>query len=165
MTLRGFLAYYLGTVMVIGAAGASTYHVLVLRHAATEAAAPTAKPVVTAEVLPQDVAQPAPAPTATMPLAEPLHLRPMPKLRPHVAAAGRPVLRHPLRTVAAEHSAAHRPTAVAALRREVPVYRPAPYMAPPRLAPPAVRYYAYPAYSPYPGYYSYYPRYGYYRSF
>jgi hypothetical protein len=163
MTMRGFLAYYLGTVMVIGAAGASTYHVLVLRHAATEAAATTAKPAVVAEAVPQDVALPAPA--ATAPQAEPLHVRPMPKLRPHVATAGRPALRHPLRTVAAEHAATHRPTAVAALRREVPVYRPAPYMAPPRLAPPAVSYYAYPAYSPYAGYYSYYPRYGYYPSF
>jgi hypothetical protein len=165
MTMRGFLAYYLGTVMVIGAAGASTYHVLVLRHAVTEAAATPAKPVVVAETAPQDAAPPTPAPAATVPLPEPLHVRLVPKLRPHVATAGRPIPRHPLRTVSAEHSAAHRPTAVAALRREVPVYRPAPYMAPPRLAPPAVGYYAYPAYSPYAGYYTYYPRYGYYRSF
>ena len=165
MTMRGFLAYYLGTVMVIGAAGAGTYHALVLRHAATEAAATPAKPVVEAETALQDVAPPAPAPAATVPLAEPLHVRPVPKLRPHVTAAGRSIVRHPLRTVAAEHSTAHRPTTVASLRREVPVYRPAPYMAPPRLAPPAVSYYAYPAYSPYAGYYTYYPRYGYYRSF
>ena len=55
MTMRGFLLCYLGTVMVVGAAGAGTYHTLVQRHAATEAA--TAQPVAVAEAAPPDTPQ------------------------------------------------------------------------------------------------------------
>ena len=178
MTMRGFLLCYLGTVMVVGAAGAGTYHTLVQRHAATEAA--TAQPVAVAEAAPPDTPQVAPpqvggspapaAATTTSPVershaAETTHVRPVPKLRPHIMVAARPALRHPAHSAVADHLPAHRPAVVAMARPEVPVYRPAPYASPPRLSSPAVGYRVYPAYPPYAGYYPYYPRYGYYRSF
>jgi hypothetical protein len=167
MTMRGFLAWYLGAVMVVGAAGASTYHVLLQRHAAAETAA--AKPIAVADETPPEALPPIATPSgpgsaATKRWDEPSHVMREPRLRPHVAVATRPALRHPLRTVAAAHAAPHRPTVVAT-RREVPIYRPAPYAPSALRSPPAVGYYPYVAYDPYTGYYSYYPRTGYYRSF
>src|SRR5579871_2344716 len=89
MTLRGFLACYLGAVVIVGGVGASTYQGLQRRHAAMEAVA-TPKPVAVAEAT-QDttpVAVQAPAvvaaPPAPTPVAAPT-ARPLPKLRPHVA--------------------------------------------------------------------------------
>lgn len=177
MTMRGFLASYLATVMVVGAVGATTYHGLQRQNRAAEAVTAADKPVAVTEVTPQTVPQvvaqqsPAAAPpvlTAPLPPADLAHANRAPKLRPHVTVATRMLLRHPPRTAAVEHAPVHRPTVVASMRHEMPempVYRPAPYAAPPRLSPPAVGYYAYPVYQPYAGYYPYYPRYGYYRSF
>jgi hypothetical protein len=144
MTMRGFLACYLGAVALVGATGASAYHELQRRHEAVKlAAAPPPAPVISIPVL--EATPPAPAvvaPTPSTPVAEPQVATPqLPKLRPHVVAQARPVRR---------------------LRPHVAPVQ-SPYWPPP--PPPAIRY-AYPVYSAYGGYYPYfYLRYGYYRSF
>ena len=182
MTMRGFLACYLGVVVAVGAVGGSAYEGLRHRHAAMEMAA--AKPISVAEATPAIVAPPAPspvpavtptipapAPAATVastpttspaaPPAQPPNTASWPKLRPHVATAVAP--RRPVwpRTAVA-HAPAHHQTIIA--RSEAPVYASEPY-APPPPPPPSMQYYGYPGYYPYGGYYAYYPRYGYYRSF
>jgi hypothetical protein len=164
MTLRGFLACYLGAVVIVGGVGASAYQGLQRRHAAIEAVA-TPKPVAVAEAT-QDTtpaAVPAPATVATPPapaLVAPATApgaRPLPKLRPHVTTtvAANP---KPWPRVASVHTTMHQPPRVA--HNEVPAYQPQPYGPPPEM-----QYYASPAYYPYGGYYGYGyypPRYRYY---
>ena len=164
MTLRGFLACYLGAVVIVGGVGASAYQGLQRRHAAMEAAA-TPKPVAVAEATqdtapvpvqaPAAVAAP-PMPTPVAPVAAP-SARPLPKLRPHgtttVAANPKPWPR-----VASAHTTVHQPPRV--VHNEAPVYQPQPYGPPPEM-----QYYASPAYYPYGSYYGYGyypPRYRYY---
>ena len=130
MTMRGFLACYLGAVALVGATGASAYHELQRRQEAVKlAAAPPPAPVISIPV--EEATPPAPAvvaPTPSMPVAEPQVATPqLPKLRPHVVAQARPVRR---------------------LRPHVAPVQ-SPYWPPP--PPPAIRY-AYPVYSAYGGY-------------
>ena len=155
MTMRGFLACYLGAVAIIGITGASAYHELQRRHAAAQIAAATL-PAPVAEAPPPEAAAPAiattaaaepkaVAPTPVKPVASnPKVAAPWPRLRPHVMARARPRPR-----VTTEH-AEYLP----------PLLPPSP--------PPMAYGYAYPApaYPAYGGYYPYYyVRYGYYRSF
>jgi hypothetical protein len=172
MTLRGFLACYLGAVAVIGGVGTSAYQGLRHRHAALEALA-TPKPVVVAEAthaatppappVAAAVTPPVPAPVVA---AAPPTARALPKLRPHVATAV-PSNPKPWPRVAVTRTPARQPPRVArneVARNEAPSYQPQPYGPPPEM-----QYYASPAYYPYGGYYGGYgyypPRYGYYRSY
>jgi len=171
MTLRGFLACYLGAVVVIGGVGASAYQGLRHRHAAPEAVA-TPKPIAVAEATPEAPPPPTPpvaaavTPPAPVVAAAPPTARALPKLRPHVATA---VASNPKSwpRVAATHAPAHQPPRTAhneVARNEPPIYQPQPYGPPPEM-----QYYASPARYPYGGYYGGYgyypPRYGYYRSY
>jgi hypothetical protein len=155
MTMRGFLACYLGAVTVVGATGASAYYELQRRHEATQVAALTPTPFVVeapapvvapAQVAPAVIVEPkAVVPPLAAPVAaEPKAAAPWPKLRPHVVAQSKP-----------------RPHVTTAHAQ---------YLPPPPPPPPPVLYrYAYPTYSaygPYYPYYSYYyPGFGYYRTF
>lgn len=157
MTMRGFLACYLGAVAIAGITGASAYHELQRRHAATQIASAAALPVAVAEVPPPETAAPAIPTTAA---AEPKAVAPAPakpvasqskvaarwpRLRPHVVARAKP--RPRVTTDRAEYL---------------------PPQPPPPSPPPMAYGYAYPApaYPAYGGYYPYYyVRYGYYRSF
>ncbi len=147
MTMRGFLACYLGAVAFVGATGASTYHELQRRQDAVKLATATlTAPVISVPVVAAIPPVPgADAPTLPTPAAEPkIATSQLPKLRPHVVAQAKPLPRL-------------RPHAT-------PVHEPS-WPPPP---PPDIRYAypAYPAYSAYGGYYpNYYPRYGYYRTF
>jgi hypothetical protein len=173
MTLRGFLACYLGAVVVVGGVGASAYQGLRNRHAALEAVA-TPKPVAVAEATPD--ATPPPAPPHAAALTPPAHVpvvaatppaaRALPKLRPHVATAvaSNP---KPWPRVTVTHAPARQPPRTVhneVARNEAPNYQPPPYGPPPEM-----QYYASPAHYPYGGYYGGYgyypPRYGYYRSY
>ncbi len=107
MTLRGFLLCYLGSVLLVGTAGASGYHLLA-RHRAQVAARETPEPSSAISVTPAIAAvQPltpngdlvqAPHPAASNgppnPAASSPHRRTaalplsLPPLRPHIAAAG-----------------------------------------------------------------------------
>jgi hypothetical protein len=173
MTLRGFLACYLGAVVVAGGVGASAYQGLRHRHAAMEAQA-MPKPVAVAEAIPDATPPPAPPVAATQTprvpapvvAAVPPTARALPKLRPHAAAAvaSNP---KPWPRVAVTHAPAHQPPRTAhneVARNEPPMYQPQPYGPPPEM-----QYYASPAHYPYGGYYGGYgyypPRYGYYRSY
>jgi hypothetical protein len=175
MTLRGFLAYYLGAVTVVGGVGASAYQELHRRHAAMEAVA-TPKPVVVAEATHDATPPPAPpvaaavTPPAPAPVvaAAPPTARALPKLRPHVATAvaSNP---KPWPRVAVTHAPPRQPPRTAhneIARNEASVYQAQPYGPPPEMP---YGYYASPAYYPYAGYYGGYgyypPRYGYYRSY
>ena len=173
MTLRGFLACYLGAVVVIGGVGASAYQELRHRHAALEAVA-TAKPVALADATHEATPPPAPPLDATVtprtpaPIvaAAPPPARALPKLRPHVptAVASNP---KPWPRVAVTHAPVRQPPRTAhteVARNEASNYQPPPYGPPPEM-----QYYASPAHYPYGGYYGGYgyypPRYGYYRSY
>jgi hypothetical protein len=173
MTLRGFLACYLGAVVVVGGVGASAYQGLRHRHAAMDALT-TPKPVAVAEVTHDATpppsapnaaaitpARPAPAVASAPPAA-----RAVPKLRPHVATAATANPK-PWPRVAVAHTPAHQAPRTAhneIARNEAPNYQPQPYGPPPEM-----QYYASPAHYPYGGYYGGYgyypPRYGYYRSY
>jgi hypothetical protein len=173
MTLRGFLACYLGAVAVIGGVGATAYQGLQHRHAAMEALA-TPKPVAVAEATHDATPPPAPpaaaavTPSAPAPgvVAAAPTARALPKLRPHVATAVASSPK-PWPRVAVTHAPTHQPprtTHNEVARNEAPNYHPQPYGPPPEM-----QYYASPAYYPYGGYYGGYgyypPRYGYYRSY
>ncbi len=139
MSIRKFLAWYLGALSFVAVTGASAYHALEhqrLEQAATDADVKPAAAVAVAELPPAPSLQPA--------AAEPSPA--LPQLRPHVAASARKpsTARSSVRTAEASKSTTHRASA------RPPV--PAPY-------------YAYRAYDPYrsgSAYYAYYPRYGYY---
>jgi hypothetical protein len=167
MTVRGFVACYLGIVLAIGAAGASTFHALQRRHAAEEAAAATS--VVVAAAAPQSVT-PALAPAA-VPAAkatETSRATQVPHLRPRITVEARTAFRHPLHVQTAKHLPLRRPAVVAVVRNDMPMARPARYAALPPRQPPVAGYSAYPAYpayAPYGAYSPYYPTYRYYRSF
>jgi hypothetical protein len=142
MTMRGFLMTYLGAVIFVSVTGVSAYHALVDPHATTTVTR------VEPEAGPQSAVEPFPAAS-------------LPKLRPHITAATKPIRSDRKRAVAAR-APAHRPNAVASAHRQAP--SPAgPWAYPPPPPPPGPEYYAYPARYPYPDYYPYYPRY--YRSF
>jgi hypothetical protein len=166
MTMRGFLACYLGAVAIVGITGASAYHGLQRRHEATQLASVTL-PAPVAEAPPPAAAPPA---IATMAATEPKAVAPAaanpvpnegkvtapwPRLRPHVVARAKP------RPHVTTDHAQYLPPRFAT--------EPAQYLPPPPPSPPPMAYgYAYPP--PYPGYGSgyypyYYVRYGYYRSF
>jgi hypothetical protein len=187
MTVRGFLAWYLGAVLFVGTAGAGGYQILTqqrAQRAAQEAAEPPATTVAAAQPVVPDTGQSEPSPspslsnaanTATAALHQPAAtLRPFPPLRSHLTASdhvARPEWRAGRHTkLALAERPAHHPRTLAAATRTpyrsaaryvVPLRPPGGY-APPR---PAVTYYAYPAYQPYPpGYgYAYAPGYPYYR--
>jgi hypothetical protein len=172
MTLRGFVACYLGAVVVVGGVGASAYQGLRHRHAAMDALT-TPKPVEVADATHDATPPPAP-PVAVLPplaparvvAAAPPAARALPKLRPHVATAV-PSNPKPWPRVAVAHAPAHQPPRAThndVARNEPPSYQPPPYGPPPEM-----QYYASPAHYPYGGYYGGYgyypPRYGYYRSY
>jgi hypothetical protein len=163
MTMRGFLACYVGAVAVAGITGASAYHELQRRHEAAQLASAT-PPAPVAEAPPPAAALP---PIATVASAEPKAIVPAPAkpamkepkatqwptLRPHIVARARPRPH-----VTTEH-AQYLPRPAA----EQAGYLPPP---PPSSPPPMAYGYAYSPYPPYGGYYPYYyVRYGYYRSF
>jgi hypothetical protein len=169
MRLRGFLACYLGAVVIIGGVGASAYQGLQHRHAAMEALAKP-KPVAVAEATTEATPPPAPlaaaavTPPAPVVAAAPPTARALPKLRPHVATA---VASNPKPWPRVAHGPARQPPRTAhneVARNEPPMYQPQPYSPPPE-----IQYYASPAHYPYGGYYGGYgyypPRYGYYRSY
>ena len=172
MTLRGFLACYLGAVVVVGGVGASAYQGLRQRHAAMDALT-TPKPVTVAEATQDATPTPAPPVATVPPLAPPRVVaaaqpaaRALPKLRPHVATAV-PSNPKPWPRVAVTHAPPRQPPRTAhneVARNEAPNYQPPPYGPPPEM-----QYYASPAHYPYGGYYGGYgyypPRYGYYRSY
>ena len=72
MTMRGFLACYLGAVAIVGITGASAYHGLQRRHEATQLASVTL-PAPVAEAPPPAAAPPA---IATMAATEPKAVAP-----------------------------------------------------------------------------------------
>jgi len=150
MTARGFLMWYLGAVVFVGTAGAGTYQALQRLHAKPDAPVPIA-----AAETPTEPHAPAVA------AATPAALTALPKLRPPLAAAMRPIPSDHKQALAA-HTPSHRRTAVASAHRPPPAERTWAYPPPP---PPGYGYYTYGARYPYPGYDPYYQRYGYYRSF
>jgi hypothetical protein len=169
MTLRGFVACYLGAVVVVGGVGASAYQGLRHRHAAMDALT-TPKPVEVADATHDATPPPAAPPVAMLPplaparvvAAAPPAARALPKLRPHVATAV-PSNPKPWPRVAVAHAPAHQPPRAThndVARNEPPSYQPPPYGPPPEM-----QYYASPAHYPYGGYGYYPPRYGYYRSY
>jgi len=180
MTVRGFLAWYLGAITFVGVSGASGYQALLHRHAMVAASTPT-EPQVVADASPVPAAVPpapsvaaeaqAPAPSSSAPAtpapstqasnsspapAAPASNNPpaSPKAHAQVSTAtALPRLRPPV-----SHAPGHRTATV--VHSTTPIYPTQPYA-----QPPAVTYYAYPAYYPYAGYYAYYPRYRYYRAY
>lgn len=157
MTPRSVLAWYLGTLLVLGGAGAGAYQELHRQHAAIGSTDTEAHQVMVAQAvpqMPQMKASEMPTGQAVAP-AEPLRRTPMavalPKLRSHVAVVGKPKPpRHP-HAVAAVHPQIHRPTRVAAtcMRTEMPAPAATPRM--------YYTCYTYQWYSPYRSYYGYYP--------
>ena len=135
MTMRGFLACYLGTMTAVAVAGIGAHQALRDRPV-VEATAPMVVAEQTLDVVP--------------PLAAPSVKAAAPQTpRPH---------RHSAAPRQVAHRPVHRPTVVGSLPRAI--YPTGPYAAPPPPPPPG-RYYVDPAYYPYGGYY---PPYGY-RSF
>lgn len=188
MTVRKFLAWYLGAVLFVGTAGAGGYQVLLRQRAqpamqqaaepATSegppAAMAAAQPVVpdvgqAAALPPQPSSHPANAP-GPLSHRSTVALRPFPALRPHLAAAdhaSRQGEQRPARRALAARPTHHWVAVAAATRTRTPHPLPGRYVVRLRQAggyavpPPSFTYYAYPGYQPYPPGYAYYyaPRY------
>jgi hypothetical protein len=168
MTVRGFVSWYLGSVIFVATAGATGYQILSRQHAtetaeiqpsspapSQPAAVATSEPAPAAQRVPTTT--PAPAPSglsaqdalALLPFSPPAQ-HGLPPLRRHTTLPDRHVVRHKPEI------------AVAAARHLMP---PSATALPPRVT----YYYAYPAYYPYAasypygGYYVPYPYY--YRAF
>jgi hypothetical protein len=175
MTVRGFLSWYLGSVIFVATAGATGYQILSRQHAATEtaetqpAALAPSQPAMAAAIAPAPPAQRVPTTTPPAPSGlsaqDALALLPLDTFGPTGQRALPPLRRHTV--LPDRHVVRHKPeTAAAAARHPMPP----PVTTFATAAPPRVTYYyAYPAYYPYAaaypygGYYASYP--SYYRAF
>jgi hypothetical protein len=192
MSLRGFLMWYLGAVLLVGTAGATGYQLLT-HHRAQLAARDTAEPAPTAGPPPaMAAAQPAEPSAQALPLpatngppsaaASEQYRRtaasrahPFPALRPHPGVSYHAALldrRAARRSTAVATRPTHHPAALTAeTRTPVPYLRARQYAVPSQpetgyapSPPPSVTYYAYPGYPGYRPGYAYYPSpYRYYR--
>jgi hypothetical protein len=187
MTLRGFLMWYLGAVLLVGTAGATGYQIL-SRHRAQLAARDTAEPAPTAGPPPaMAAAQPAEPGAQVSPLSaangpssaatlEPIRrtvasrVHAFPALRPHIgvsyhtALLDRRVARRSTAVALATRPTHHLAAPATETRTTVPRLRAHQYVVPSRpdigYAPsplPSVTYYAYPGYQAYQPGYPYYP--------
>jgi hypothetical protein len=181
MTVRGFLAWYLTTVAMVGVSGAAMWHGIQSRKQLEQVAliAPQTSP---APMVSQTVAEPSP-PQATVtqnqsspPKPPTAAVSPLPALRPapvdhttHVASTALsrryPATRsRPTATVALHPPRYHYPPVVVAQGAEpYPSYPPGPYVA--AYPPVAVAPWQVQAYPYYYRYYRYYARYPYYSAY
>jgi hypothetical protein len=167
MSVRGFLGWYLGVVLIVGVAGASAFQILARQHQVTAAVETPVVAAAATPAAPEAAAQavaPVPAPATAPPAA-----RQVASLPPPLPPIGLPALRQraPAGPTVARRAAHHKETVVAATaprrppsyapRQLVTVYPSQPY--------PYYPYSGYYAYAPGYAYYAGYPQYGYYRAF